>query len=104
MLAWILFSKARDKMTQTAYFSVKVFALILGLSSITAGAVCEIVDGKKRLPFDGKSLDRILIDKRSLTTLNLEFPHLNAIERTFTGELQTCSVCIEKHIVCLDTP
>lgn len=75
------------------------FFLLGSLSSVAWGA-CEIVDGEKRQPFEGKTLERLLIEKKSLTTLNSEFPHLNAIEKTFKGEVQTCSTCSERHIVC----
>lgn len=76
---------------------ILLFALAFSPGSF---AVCELVDGGKKTPFDGKTLDRVLVEKRSLTILNTEFPSLNVIERTFKGEVQTCSDCKEKHIVC----
>lgn len=73
---------------------------ILGMMSASVCAGCEIVDGGKKIPFDGSSLDHLLIEKRSLTILNKEYPGLNVIEKTFKGEIQTCSNCTDKHVVC----
>ena len=74
------------------------------LSAITASAntyaQCEIVDGDKKEPFDGKDLKGIDIEKKALLSLNKEFPALNVIEKTFKGEAQTCTNCSEKHITC----
>jgi hypothetical protein len=67
---------------------------------VAFAATCEIVDGAKRVPFDGKSLESVMIEKKSLTILNAEFPALNVIEKTFKGEIQTCTLCAERHIVC----
>jgi hypothetical protein len=77
-----------------------ILLLLTGFSSPPVLAACQVVEGAKRAPFDGKSLDRISVEKKSLTLLNEEYPNLNAIEMTFKGELQTCTSCTEKHIEC----
>ncbi len=64
-------------------------------------AECTIVDGDRRIPFDGKDLSDLVIEKKSLIELNKEFPDLNVIEKVFKGELQTCTNCTEKYITCL---
>jgi hypothetical protein len=65
-----------------------------------AYAGCEVVDGDKKTPFDGSSLNHALVEKKSLVALNALFPNLNVIERTFKGEILTCTDCTERHITC----
>jgi hypothetical protein len=77
-----------------------ILILVMGVSSPPLFATCKVVEGDKATLFDGKSLDRLSVQKKSLTLLNEEFPALNAIEMTFKGELQTCTSCSEKHIEC----
>jgi len=85
-------------MTSSERLKIFVFLFAVFLCS-NARAACEVIDGTKRRPFDG-SLSGLEIEKKSLTRLNNEFPNLNIIERTFKGELQTCSACTEKYIAC----
>jgi hypothetical protein len=77
-----------------------VFIFLMVVISGGASAACEIVDGVKRIPFDGKTLDSLVIEKKSLIILNRQFPNLNVIETMFKGQLQTCTSCTEKYITC----
>jgi len=82
---------------------IKVIYLFLFLSiaaSASTYAGCDVVDAGKRTPFDGKSLHGLFVEKKSLIELNDEYPDLNVIERTFKGEVQTCTDCTERHVVC----
>lgn len=74
-------------------------AVIL-LSAGVVNAACELSEDGKTSPFDGKSLSGVQVDKASLVNLNKEHPGLNAIEKSFKGELQTCTNCTGKFIVC----
>lgn len=62
-------------------------------------AACEVVDGGKKTPFDGK-VGGMSVEKKSLSILNKEFPDLNIIEKSFKGEVQTCTSCTDKYITC----
>lgn len=77
-----------------------VFALVLIAFSTQTMAGCEVVEGGKKTPFDGKSVSGLSIEKKSLSTLNKEFPDLNIIEKSFKGEAQTCTSCSDKYITC----
>jgi hypothetical protein len=72
--------------------------VLVAVLSAESQAHCEIVQGSARIPFDGKTLIGLLIEKKSLVLLNSEFPNLNAIEATFKGELQTCPICSERYV------
>lgn len=74
--------------------------ILVGSTSGYVCAGCEIVDGDKKTPFDGRSLGQIPVEKKSLIPLNTEFPNLNVIEKTFKGEIQTCTNCAERHVAC----
>lgn len=63
-------------------------------------AACEVVDGGKKTPFDGKNIAGMSIEKKSLSALNKEFPDLSIIEKSFKGEVQTCTICSDKYITC----
>ncbi len=63
-------------------------------------AACEVVEGGKKTPFDGKNIAGMSIEKKSLSTMNKEFPDLNIIEKSFKGEVQTCTNCTDKYITC----
>lgn len=63
-------------------------------------AACEVVDGGKKTPFDGKGVSGLSVEKKSLSILNKEFPDLNIIEKSFKGEVQTCTTCTDKYITC----
>lgn len=63
-------------------------------------AACEVVDGGKKSPFDGKNVGTLSVEKKSLSTLNKEFPDLNIVEKSFKGEVQTCTTCSDKYITC----
>jgi len=79
---------------------ISLVAVLMMSNSSVACAGCEIVDGDKKLPFDGRSLEHVLVEKKSLVILNTLFPSLNVIERTFKGEILTCTTCSERHITC----
>ncbi len=87
-----------------AYRIHKIRAIILLLSSLTSaqafGAECYLIDGDKKTPYNGETLNRDQVEKKSLTILNTKYPAVNAIEKTFKGEIQTCSNCSGRHIVC----
>jgi hypothetical protein len=74
--------------------------VVFGAMMSGASAHCEIVDGAKKVPFAGKSLDGLAVEKRSLVRLNKAFPHLNVVERTYKGEVQTCSNCDGRYVIC----
>jgi hypothetical protein len=77
--------------------------LILSLGLVLSASAycdCQVVDGTKKTPFDGKSLSGLAIEKKSLVTLNKAYPALNVVEEAFTGELRTCSNCTEKYVTC----
>lgn len=80
--------------------SIRIVALLAFAAPLIARAGCEIVDGDKKMPFDGSSLNHLLVEKRSLVILNALFPRLNVIERTFKGEVLTCTSCSEPHVRC----
>lgn len=63
-------------------------------------AACEVVDGGKKSPFDGKTVGGLSVEKKSLSILNKEFPDLNIIEKSFKGDVQTCTSCTDKYITC----
>jgi hypothetical protein len=63
-------------------------------------AACEVVDGGKKSPFDGKTVGSMSVEKKSLSIMNKEFPDLNIVEKSFKGEVQTCTSCSDKYITC----
>jgi hypothetical protein len=77
-----------------------VFTLLTLAFCTNLMAACEVVDGGKKSPFDGKSIAGLSVEKKSLSTLNKEFPDLNIIEKSFKGETQTCTSCSDKYITC----
>jgi hypothetical protein len=80
---------------------IRFVLLLLAVSTSTAAvADCEVVDGDKKLPFDGTSLNGLLVEKKSLVLMNALFPHLNVIERIFKGEILTCTNCSERYVRC----
>ncbi len=87
-----------EKLLNKNYAFISII-LIPAVSS-SAYAICEVIDGNTRTPFDGKTLSGLSIEKKSLSTLNREYPQLNALEKAFTGEVQTCTNCSEKYISC----
>lgn len=78
----------------------KFIVLTSFLVSMNILAKCEVVDAGKKTPFDGKSIGTLSVEKKSLAILNKEFPDLNIIEKSFKGEVQTCTLCSEKYITC----
>ena len=76
-------------------------ATLFVLRSMSSFAGCNVVDGDKTASFDGKSIDGLVVEKKSLLLLNKEFPMLNIVEKIFKGEAQTCTSCSDKkHIAC----
>lgn len=76
-----------------------IFALSLFCLSLQSFGACEMVDGSAKKPFDG-NLDGASVEKKSLSALNKEFPALNIVEKSFKGEVQTCSSCSGKYVTC----
>jgi len=81
---------------------MKKIALVLVIIAFSSNlmAACEVVDGGKKTPFDGKDVGSLQVEKKSLSTMNKEFPDLNIIEKSFKGEVQTCTSCSDKYITC----
>lgn len=77
-----------------------IIALVALTFAFQLMAACEVVDGGKKSPFDGKNVAGLSVEKKSLSTLNKEFPDLNIIEKSFKGEVQTCTSCSDKYITC----
>lgn len=63
-------------------------------------AACEVVEGGAKKPFDGKTVGSLSVEKKSLSIMNKEFPDLNIVEKSFKGEVQTCTSCSDKYITC----
>lgn len=79
----------------------KIFLVLVTIAfSANLMAACEVVDGGKKTPFDGKTVGSMSVEKKSLFTLNKQFPDLNIIEKSFKGEVQTCTTCTDKYITC----
>ncbi len=81
---------------------MKKISLVLVIIAFSSNlmAACEVVDGGKKSPFDGKTVGSLQVEKKSLSTMNKEFPDLNIIEKSFKGEVQTCTSCSDKYITC----
>jgi hypothetical protein len=77
-----------------------IFVLLAMAYCTNLMAACEVVEGGKKTPFDGKSIAGLSIEKKSISTLNKAFPDLNIIEKSFKGEAQTCTSCSDKYITC----
>lgn len=77
-----------------------ILALVVTAFCTNVMAACEVVDGGKKTPFDGKSVAGLSVEKKSLSALNKEFSALNIIEKSFKGEVQTCTSCTDKYITC----
>jgi hypothetical protein len=77
-----------------------LFGLTIATFGLNIFAACEVVDGGKKTPFNGKDVGGMSIEKKSLSVLNKEFPDLNIIEKSFKGEVQTCTSCTDKYITC----
>jgi hypothetical protein len=75
-----------------------IVATIALSANLMAG--CEVVDGGKKSPFDGKTVGGNSVEKKSLSEINKQFPDLNVIEKAFKGEVQTCTACSDKYITC----
>lgn len=78
--------------------------MIIGMVSMLLAtnimAACEVVNGGAKAPFDGKTIAGLSVEKKSLSAMNKEFPDLNIIEKSFKGEVQTCTTCSDKYITC----
>lgn len=77
-----------------------LYTVIIATVSSNVMAACEVVEGGKKTPFDGKNIGSLSVEKKSLSTFNKEFPDLNIIEKSFKGEVQTCTTCSDKYITC----
>lgn len=77
-----------------------IIAMVSMLLATNIMAACEVVNGGAKTPFDGKTLTGLSVEKKSLSAMNKEFPDLNIIEKSFKGEVQTCSTCSDKYITC----
>lgn len=80
------------------FITALVLASVFGGSS--AWAACQLVSGGAKTPFDGKSLDGVQVEKKSLVSLGKEFPGLGVVEKAFKGEVQTCTSCTDKYVTC----
>lgn len=76
-----------------------IFTVVTLVFCSNVMAACESVDGGKKTPFDGK-IAGMSVEKKSLSILNKEFPDINVIEKSFKGEVQTCTACSDKYITC----
>jgi hypothetical protein len=76
------------------------FGLLVLAFSANLMAACEVVDGGKKTPFDGTTIGGMSIEKKSLSIMNKEFPALNIVEKSFKGEVPTCTSCTDKYITC----
>jgi hypothetical protein len=86
-------------MTKSLSIACTLFTIAILTISSHAYAACEVVDGGNKKPFDG-NLSGLTVEKKSLSLLNKEYPSLNVVEKTFKGEVQTCSSCSEKYVTC----
>jgi hypothetical protein len=77
----------------------KILALGMFALSLNSFAACELVDGSAKKPFDG-DLSGASVEKKSLSALHKEFPALNIVEKSFKGEVQTCTSCSGKFVTC----
>jgi hypothetical protein len=76
------------------------FFTIFILFSAKATSACVVVTNGTKVPFDGRSVEGLQVEKKSMVLLNKEFPSLNVVEKTFKGEVQTCSLCTDKYVLC----
>ncbi len=79
--------------------------VIAGFSTSSAFAGdCQKVTGggSKKEAFDGKSLEGLSVEKKSLAALNSKYSELNVTEKVFTGAIQTCSgsSCTDNYVTC----
>ncbi|MBY0412517.1 MAG: hypothetical protein K2Q18_00055, partial [Bdellovibrionales bacterium] len=66
-----------------------ILALAISTYCMNLMAACEVVEGGKKTPFDGKTVGSNSIEKKSLSIMNKEFPDLNIVEKSFKGEVPT---------------
>ena len=79
--------------------SVLVFSA--AFTATTAFAECSVVKGGAKSAFDGKSLDGMKVEKKSLAALNSAHKGLNVTQGVFTGKVTTCDDCSkDDHITC----
>lgn len=84
---------------------MKITALVLMTAAflLTAGhasAACEVVKDGAKSAFDGSNLAGLQVEKKSLVSLNKEFPALNVVEKAFKGEVSTCTSCASGYVTC----
>lgn len=77
-----------------------LYTMIIATACSKLMAACEVVEGGKKTAFDGKNIASLSVEKKSLSTLNKEFPDLNIIEKSFKGDVPTCTTCSDKYITC----
>ncbi len=76
---------------------------VFSLSAAYAGDCQKVTGGgSKKEPFDGKSLEGLSVEKKSLAALNSKYAELNVTEKVFTGSIQTCtgSGCADNYVTC----
>lgn len=77
-----------------------IIALMLFVSFSSFAQNCVVVKGGTETAFDGKSIDGLKIEKKSLNSLNTAFPTLSVQEKVFSGSVQTCSSCEDNFVKC----
>ncbi len=76
------------------------FLILLMFSASAYSQSCVVVKGGKESSFDGKSVDGLSIEKKSLNNLNKAFPALSVQEKVFSGSIQTCLNCDDNYVKC----
>lgn len=77
-----------------------LLVLVIVTFSSSLLATCEVVSGGNKTPFNGKDIGSNSVEKKSLAIINKDYPDLNIIEKSFKGEVQTCSSCSDNYIIC----
>lgn len=76
------------------------FIIFLMFSVNAFSQTCIVVKDGKEQSFDGKSVDGLTIEKKSLNNLNKVFPALSVQEKVFSGAVQTCLNCDNNYVKC----
>ena len=70
----------------------KILLIATVIYSSTLFATCEVVDGGKKTPFDGKNVGGMSVEKKSLSILNKEFPDLNKFNSKLKRKIRIFAV------------